>query len=242
MEMVLNIYFIDEVDIQLRIIKMMFIEVLINMAEATSSSTLIFVLVIISVILSVIAIIIAFIRPGATGPTGPTGKQGTIGETGPTGPATGITGATGPPGATGPTGKQGIQGIQGNPGTNGVLINNISLVPYNDGNYTLYPKNGTSYVFDGDGGNAKNDIYVNIDTTNTTIGDIFSIFNNGHNIQLRLNPTNFSNINTDGTSKSYTLNTPALGGPNTALIFITAGSSTSTKNFNILYSVNIFTG
>lgn len=197
---------------------------------ADSSSTLIFVLVIIAALLAIAAIIIAFVRPGPEGPTGSPGKQGSPGSQGPTGPENGPSGATGPRGPTGQTGPQGIQGKQG---TNGVVVNGVEATIFNDGNYQLYPTNGMNYLFDGDGGSASNDVYVNIDASNVNIGDIFSIFNNGTNIQLRLNPSNFSNINVSN-SKNYTLNT---SGINTALIFITAGSSTSSKNFNIMYSV-----
>lgn len=200
---------------------------------ADSSSTLIFVLVIIAALLAIAAIIIAFVRPGPSGPTGSPGKQGSPGSQGPTGPANGPTGPTGAAGSRGPTGQIGPQGIQGTPGTNGVVVNGVSATTFNDGDYQLKPSNGVTYLFDGDGGSSSNDIYVNIDASDVQIGDIFSIFNKGSNIQLRLNPSNFQNIDVSN-SKNYTLNT---SGINTALIFITSGSSTSNKNFNIMYSV-----
>ena len=205
------------------------------MSEVTTA--LIYVLVIIAVLLSIAAIIIAFVRPGSEGPTGVSGKQGSTGPQGPTGSGNGDPGATGPTGPRGATGQTGSQGIQGKQGANGILVNGVTSIGQNDGNYTLSPQNGMNYVFTGDGGSASNDVFVGIDSTRVNIGDVFGIFNNGTNIQLRLTPTNFSNVNASPNSKSYTLNTAA-SPINTALIFITAGATTSTKNFNILYSVN----
>lgn len=183
----------------------------------------------IAIVLAIIAIILAFVIKG---PTGATGKTGATGATGPPG-------TNGTNGATGPQGEQGIQGVQGVPGTSKLLSDTIYTYSGNGGGGPGNPPTinltdvgtpiaNTSYLFNGDGGAARNDLFVNISAANVSAGDTFYIRNMGNNLDLRINPQGFNNYNLSG-SKSITI-TSSKSGPYDALFIITPGTNASNKN------------
>lgn len=186
---------------------------------------------VIAILLAIIVLIISFVNTSTAGPSGPigvtgaTGPQGpTQGPTGPTGPSSGPTGPRGPTGAagaTGPTGPTGPIGPVGNEkGLDIFLKGEYILVPVNQnsGTYIINSSpNSKMFAFDGDGGSASNDVYVQISSSQVSAGDVFCIFNNGINISLRIVAQGFANLNSGSNDKSHTINTE---GANTAYIFI----------------------
>lgn len=194
---------------------------------------------------------------GAAGPVGPTGSEGQRGPTGEFGGPTGPTGAsslipgpTGPTGrgftgATGPTGggSTGI-GFTGPTGPTGPSYSSITTVTHTvnnsageDGNTTinLDYKPNTNHVFNGYNIDKHNINIVNIKflAKDYSVGDIFSITNIAHGINLQLNPIGFSNINTTGFDDIYILDPRCT---NTALIMVTVGTTIHDRNINILMS------
>lgn len=180
-----------------------------------------------AIILALIGLIFSAVNTGPTGPAGPVGPTGPVGSTGPTGPK-------GPKGIKGDTGDM---GPMGSPSVYGVNITKIETNNTNvDSTICIAHGNGINHVFDGYNREDEDaNIYINISSKDYKIGDVLSITNTGHKINLIIVPLDFSNYHLNCTNSNFILDPNIC---NTALIFITRGSTFREKNINLLLTTN----
>jgi hypothetical protein len=198
---------------------MMLWKKILSLYKMASLTTILYIgISLIALIITISALCVRLFIPG---PPGPAGARGPLGPTG-ISSTEAIIGPTGPLGATGPQGSHGSLG----------LISDSGARTIGHGSQTLtQPVNGVTFVFES---TETKDLSLSIPASNVNVGDIFNIYNMS-NQNVYIQPSGFENRDDQenvGTN-AYKLNSTI----RLALIFITAGANTTSKNFNLMYSL-----
>jgi hypothetical protein len=116
-------------------------------------------------------------------------------------------------------------------------IRNVTTLTMTTGSYIINKTGvGHNHVFvhgPNSKRNSRGEVYVNFSASDFNVGDSFSITNSNPSTKVYLNPHGFSNVDTNGASTKYVLMPTGI---NTALIFITVGSTTSERNVNMVFT------